>query len=360
MIIKGARDSMVPTVATTQINQERPRYFRSVVVTRRGSLDGVEIFANELRDPQPNEVRVRVFASGVHQDDVAARTGNRPFLPKLPFVPGYDVVGVVDAIGNDVKRFVVGDRVGALTVLGSHAEIVYLPEDKLVQVPATLDPADAVAMILNYLVAYQVLYRVAKVNTGDRALIIGASGGVGTAFLQLGRLAGLKLYGTASPSKFGTLSEFGAEPIDYHTQDFVDVIHRSEADGLEFVFNGMGEDYIKRGISVLKRGGMLVHYGAPRSVSAFLRLLAYFALFNLMPNGKSLRGYGTHRVNQKLLVEDWNTLFQMVEDGRIKPVIEKRFRLPDGAIDAYALLESGRVTGNIVLLAPELIDASSA
>lgn len=101
------------------------------------------------------------------------------------------------------------------------------------------------------MVAYQVLHRKAKVNAGDRVLIIGASGGVGPAFLQLGKLANLKMYGIASQSKHHILTEMGAIPIDYHTQDFVEIIKRAEPDGLDAVFDGMGRDYVKRGFSVL-------------------------------------------------------------------------------------------------------------
>jgi len=289
----------------------------------------------------------------VCQDDIAARVGNRPFLPKIPFVPGYDILGVVDAVGEGVANIAVGDRVAALTVFGGYAEYIYLDEERLVRVPTTLDPAEAVTLILNYVVAYQVLHRSTQVKAGDRVLIIGASGGVGTAFLQLGKLANLTMYGIASRGKHSTLTDLGAIPIDYHTQDFVDVIHRAESDGLDFVFNGMGEDYIERGLAVLRRGGILVHYGAPQSFSRMLFLLAKFVLFNLLPNGKAVKGYGTHRVDIRLLKEDWLALFKLLEEGKIKPTITKKFPILEAA-KANELLESGQVIGNLVLLAPEL------
>jgi NADPH:quinone reductase-like Zn-dependent oxidoreductase len=290
----------------------------------------------------------------VCQDDIAARVGNRPFLPKIPFVPGYDILGVVDAVGEGVTNVAVGDRVAALTVFGGYAEYIYLDEERLVHVPTTLDPAEAVTLILNYVVAYQVLHRSTQVKAGDRVLIIGASGGVGTAFLQLGKLANLTMYGIASRGKHSTLTELGAMPIDYHTQDFVDVIHRAEPDGLDFVFNGMGEDYIERGLAVLRRGGILVHYGAPQSFSRMLFLLAKFVLFNLLPNGKAVKGYGTHRVDIRLLKEDWLVLFNLLEEGKIKPTITKKFPILEAA-KANELLESGQVIGNLVLVTPELL-----
>jgi NADPH:quinone reductase-like Zn-dependent oxidoreductase len=290
----------------------------------------------------------------VCQDDVAARVGNRPFLPKIPFVPGYAMIGVVDAIGAGVTRFAVGDRVGALTQLGSHAEYIYWAEEKLVPVPTSLNPAEAITLVLNYLVAYQVLHRVAGVRHGDKVLIVGASGGVGTAFLQLGKLANLKMYGVASKSKHHVLAEYGATPIDYRTQDLVAVIRQAEPDGIDFVFNGMAEEYFERALAVLRRGGSLVHYGGPESFSGFLRLVAKLIWFNLLPNGKSIKGYGTHRVDQQLLAEDWSALFELLEEGQIQPIVAATFPLLEAA-KANALLESGQVTGNVVLLAPELL-----
>ncbi len=222
-------------------------------------------------------------------------------------------------------------------------------------VPTTLDPAEAATIMLNYLVAQQILHRVAKVKPGDRVLIVGASGGVGTAFLQLGKLAGLAMYGLASKSKHPSLTAYGATPIDYRTQDFVQVLRQAEPDGIDFVFNGMAGEYLERGMAVLRRGGALVHYGGPESFSSFLRLIAKLIWYNLLPNGKSIKGYGTHRVGQQPLAEDWSALFKLLEEGQIQPIVAETFPLLEAA-EANALLESGQVTGNIVLLAPELID----
>lgn len=328
--------------------------YKSVIVTRRGGPEVLQVIENDVRAPTGGEVRIRILATPVCQDDIASRIGNRPFLAKIPFVPGYTILGVVDAIGEGATSVSVGDRVAALTNFGGYAEYILLGEEQLVHVPTTLDPAEAVTLILNYVVAYQVLHRSAQVKPDDKVLIVGASGGVGTAFLQLGKLASLTMYGIASRSKHSALTELGAIPIDYHTQDFVEVIRQAEPDGLDFVFNGMGEEYLKRGLAVLRRGGTLVHYGAPQSFSRFLLFLAEFALFKLLPNGKAVKGYGTHRVDIHLLKEDWLVLFKLLEEGEIKPIITKKFPILEAA-KANELLESGQVTGNVVLLAPELL-----
>ncbi|MFN2198419.1 MAG: medium chain dehydrogenase/reductase family protein [Anaerolineales bacterium] len=328
--------------------------YQSFMVRQHGGLEMLELIEKELHLPAEGEAQVRVLAAPVCQDDVAVRVGNRPFLPKMPFYPGYAFLGIVEAVGEEVAGIAVGDRVAGLTGYGSHAEVVYWPADRLVHVPETLDPAEAVTLILNYLVAYQILQRVTKAKPGDKALIIGASGGVGTAFLQLGKLAGLKMYGLASPSKHAALDEYGAIPIDYHTQDFVQVIQQAEPEGLDYVFNGMGEEYFERSLAVLRRGGVLVHYGGPQSFAKFLLLIAKLITYNLLPNGKKIVGYGTHRLGMELFEPDWTALFELLEQGQIEPIVAARFPLLE-AREANQLLESGKVTGNVVLLAPELL-----
>jgi NADPH:quinone reductase-like Zn-dependent oxidoreductase len=193
-------------------------------------------------------------------------------------VPGYAFIGDVERIGQGVTSAVVGDRVAALTIFGAYAEYIYLDKKELIPVPDMLDPAGAATLILNYIVAYQTLHRSAKVDAGDKVLIIGASGGVGTALLDLGKLANLTMYGLASPSKHYILTQYGATPIDYHTQDFVEVIREAEPDGLDAVFDGMVWGYLDRGFSLLRRGGTWVQYGNPLSFSGLARLLGKLVL----------------------------------------------------------------------------------
>jgi NADPH2:quinone reductase len=141
------------------------------------------------------------------------REGVHPETPRLPFTPGWDLVGEVDRLGDGVSGIVPGQIVGALPIFGAYAEFVCLRQSELVPVPSGLDPAEAVSLVLNYITAYQMLHRSAKVKPGQRALIHGAAGGVGTALLQLGRLAGLEMYGTCSARGSSAVSELGGIPI---------------------------------------------------------------------------------------------------------------------------------------------------
>lgn len=335
--------------------QRRVRTYKAIVVPIRGGPDVIQIEDRPLVEPSSNQARIRVLASPLVQDDIAVRVGNRPFKAELPFTPGYSALGVVDAIGKDVTSVTVGDRVAALTAFGGHSEYLYWEADQVVQVPDSLDPAEAVVLILNYLVAYQVIHRVASARPGDKALIIGASGGVGTAFLQLGSLAGLSMIGLASPSKHFVVREHGATPIDYHRPDLTKEVLRLKPQGMDYVFNGMGEEYFGPGLRMLRRGGVLVHYGGPQSFPRFLVLVARLIANNVLPNGKTIKGYGTHRLGVELFKEDWAVLFGMLERQEIKPIIADRFPLLE-ARKANEQLEAGQVVGNLVLLAPELLE----
>lgn len=337
--------------------------YRSVVVTQRGGPQALQVVENSLRPPASGEVRIKVLATPVCAPDVQARYGHTPIPPKIPFVPGYAIIGIVDAVGEPkeragggASRVSVGDRVGALTVSGGYAEYIYLGEGDIIPVPDTLDPAAAATLILNYIVAYQTLHRSAKVEAGDRVLIIGASGGVGTALLQLGELADLHMYGIASEAKHDIVAKYGATPIDYHTQDFVEVIRQTEPAGLDAVFDGMVWGYLDRGFSLLRRRGTWVQYGNPLSFSGLLRLLGKLVVLNLRPDGRSLKLYGTttSKFGRSRYLEDWATLFRLLEEGKIEPIIMVKYPILEAA-RANQMLESGQVTGNVVLVTSELL-----
>ena len=334
--------------------------YKSVATVQRGGPETMQIIESEVVPPAENQVRVRVLASCVTMPDVQARYGDSPFKIKPPFVPGYAIIGDIDACGESVTSAAVGDRVAVLTVQGGYTEMFYLEENKIIPMPADLNPAELINLILNYLVAYQTMHRSAKVKAGETAIIIGASGGIGTAYLQLGQLAGLKIYGLASKSKHAILDAYGAVPIDYRTQDFAKVIRQAEPQGVDVVFDGIGGDYFKRGAGLLKKGGRWVSYGNPLSVSGLLRVLGQALACTLLPNGKKYIPYGTglSRFNRDPYFEDWAALCELLRERKIQPVIGARFPILEAA-QANALLESGTVIGNVVLLAPELMNAKA-
>jgi len=188
--------------------------------------------------------------------DVESRYGRSPFPPKLPYTPGYAIVGEVDVSGANVTRARLGERAAVMTVYGGYAEYVYASEKKLTPVPAALDPAEAVPLILNYIVAYRTLHRSAKVKAGDRALIIGASGGDRRGVPAIGEDDRSENVWGGFQKQARHPGDYGAILIDYRSQDFGQVIHALEPDGLDAVFDGVGGEYLARGFPLLKRGGV--------------------------------------------------------------------------------------------------------
>lgn len=333
--------------------------YYSVAAVRRGGPEVLQVVANDLRAPGAGEVRIKVLAASVCRPDVTPRTRDNLYANakryEPPFVPGYSVIGTVDAVGEGVTTAVVGDRVAVLTILGGYTEVLYWDAKWLIPVPEGIDPVAAMPLILNYVVAYQVMHRAAKVKPGESAVIVGASGGIGTALLDLGRLAGLKMIGVASASKHEAVAALGATPVGYRSRPFDAAVRALEAGGVDCVFDGVASlDTIRRGFGLLRRGGRMVSFGEPEALPP---LLARLVGYNLLPNGKSYNLYGTSKYSlgmRRTFLEDWATLFDLLAEGSIQPVIAATFPILEAGA-ANALLESGSVVGNIVLAAPELL-----
>ncbi len=185
-----------------------------IIVTHYGGPEELRVVEEECPTPKHGAVRVRVLTAGVSLPDLMMREGIHPETPPLPFTPGWDLIGVVDRLGDGIAGIEPGQTVAALPITGAYAEVVCRPPRELVPVPSGLDAAEAVSLVLNYVTASQMLHRSTKVSAGQRVLIHGAAGGVGSALLQLGRLAGLEMYGTCSSRGASAVSDLGGIPID--------------------------------------------------------------------------------------------------------------------------------------------------
>jgi NADPH2:quinone reductase len=311
---------------------------------------------------------VKVLAAGVSLPDVMMREGIHPETPKLPFTPGWDLVGEVDRLGAGVSGIEAGQIVAALPISGAYAEFVCLPQRAVVPVPSGLDPPEAVSLILNYVTAYQMMHRSVTVKPGQRVLIHGASGGVGSALLQLGRLAGLEMYGTCSSRGASAVSDLGGIPIDYQNQDFVTEIHRLTGDGVDVVFESIGGTHIWRSRKALRPGGTVVAYGLTGSLRGGrltsgrsgsrhrFRAIAIFPVYIaagwLLPGRKRVVPYSIQtlmRLRPALFREDLSALFDLLHEHKIAPLIALRLPLTE-ARRAHELLGEGGVTGKIVLV----------
>ena len=341
---------------------------KRVVITVYGGPEALQVVEEECPEPKRGEARVRVLAAGVSLPDVMMREGIHPETPRVPFTPGWDFVGVVDRVADGVQEIKPGQTVAALPITGAYAEFVCLPADELVPVPSGLDPAEAVSLILNYVTAYQMLHRSAKVKPGQSALVHGAAGGVGTALLQLGRLAGLEVYGTCSSRGAPAVCELGGIPIDYTHQDFVNEIRRLASDGVDAVFDGIGGKHIWRSRRALRAGGRVVAYGLTSSLSGRrlasgrsgerhrFRAIAVFGVYIaggwILPGRKRVVPYSIQwlkRVKPAAFRKDLATLLELLQHKKVKPLIAKRLPLTEARV-AHELLGKGGVTGKIVLM----------
>lgn len=338
-----------------------------IVVTRYGGPEVITVAEQECPVPKGGEVRVKVLAAGVSLPDVLAREGVHPETPRVPYTPGWDLVGSVEKVGEGVSGFEPGQTVAAMPISGCYAQYVCLPEGKLVRIPAGLDPAESVAVVLNYITAYQMLHRSAKMKPGQRALIHGASGGVGTALLQLGQLAGVEMFGTCSAQAAQIVKDLGATPIDYRNSDFVNEIHRLASDGVDAVFDGIGGENLWRSREALREGGRVVVYGfqsklqggrvassaaSGRHAVRESAILGWYILRNCFrPGRKSMVPYSIQwlmRLRPAWFRQDLLTLFELLERKKIKPLIAQRLPLTQ-ARHAHELLGKGGVIGKIVL-----------
>src|SRR5215831_17164037 len=268
---------------------------RVVQVERFGDPHGLRVVDAPVPSAGPGELRVRVLASSLNYTEVLIRRHLYPQTMRLrpPFVMGYDVVGVIDQIGDGVRDFQIGDRVADMTVVGSNAEYRTLRASDVTRVPAGVDAAEAAALILSWTTAYQLLHRAARVQRGQRVLVHGAAGAVGQALLVLGRMAGIELWGTARGEHAALVRELGAIPIDYQREDFT----RALPGGFDIVFDGIGEEAYRRSFAALKRGGLLCAYGytagvqAQRRMPTMLMWVARLYLWRWLLGGKRARAY---------------------------------------------------------------------
>lgn len=331
---------------------------KQVLLTQVGGPEVLEVVERDVPEPGPGEVRVKICATGVAFADVMMRRGKYPGVPKPPFTLGYDLVGEVEKLGPGVSEVAVGERVAALTQIGAHGQYISLPAGELVLVPDGVDVAEAASLPVNYTTAYQMLFRVARVQPGEKILVHGAAGGVGTAMLQLGKLHGLETYGTASAEKHELVASFGATPIDYKTEDFVERIRALTGDGVDAVFDPIGGANVARSWRTLRRGGRLVGYGLSSGLSGGNALglaattLGRIALWNALPNGKKASFYVIIRSKKKhpeWFEKDLALLLGLLAEGRIKPVVAERLPL-EGIVRAHELMENAGVRGKLILL----------
>jgi NADPH:quinone reductase-like Zn-dependent oxidoreductase len=356
---------------------------KRVVVDHFGGPEVLKVVEADDPRPGPGELRVKVLAAGVSNTDAQLRAGSYLGVPNPPFTPGYELVGVVEELGPGCSRFGVGDRIGALTVWGADAERACVPEAGAVEVPADLDPGIVLSLVFTYMTAYQLLHRAARVKTGETVLVHGAAGRVGTALLELGRAAGLRLYGTCSAGDRDAVRELGAVAIDRHADDFVARARALPGHGVDVVLDGLGGRLSLRSFRALRPGGRLVVYGHADTVTRgrkswrgwaeWYATTALVALWGLLDPRRHVTAYRIQRLrgnrHQLLPISsrsrplpvggeprdpewfraDFSALLELLRDGRIHPVVAERLPLTE-ARRAHEMLASTASKGKLVLV----------
>jgi NADPH:quinone reductase-like Zn-dependent oxidoreductase len=315
-------------------------------------------------DPGPGEVRIKVLAAGTGFTDTMIRRGRYPdFKGPLPFTPGYEIVGVVEKTGPGVEAPREGELVADLCVVGGYAQYAIRPARYLVPVPHGIDLAQAVCIPLAYLTAFQMLTRCRNLPSGATILVIGASGTVGTALLDLARHLGLKAIGTCSAANLPVIERSGATAVDYRAGDFVTSVRQLTPGGagVDIAFDAIGGAHFGRSFACLATGGLLVGYGSQtmavgrESLIAagfgLARLKMWNALSPLFRHRRALFYSITARrtSHPDQFKADMATLFQLLRAGAIQPVVIERLPLA-AASEVHARIDRGGLGGKIVLL----------
>jgi NADPH:quinone reductase-like Zn-dependent oxidoreductase len=335
---------------------------RQMVITQYG---GPAVFrAVDAATPAPGdgEVRIAVRAAGVNFADVLARIGLYPDAPKPPVVVGYEVAGVVDAIGSGVTRVHLGDRVVALTRFGGYSTDVIVPSEFVFRLPDEVSDAEGAALPVNYLTAVIALYKLANVAAGETVLIHGAGGGVGIAAMQLARLRRTTIIATASASKHEALNAYGADHvIDYRTADVGREVRRITANrGVDVILDPIGGRSFATSYALLAPLGRLIVYGVSavtrgekrswlHAARTMLQMPAFRPL-SLMNNNRGVFGLNLGHLwsERRQLAASMQMLLEEVSGGRLNPVVAKTFPL-DQVADAHRFLQSRSNIGKVVL-----------
>jgi NADPH2:quinone reductase len=374
MTVSASEETAAPAVGR--------KTMKRVVVEHFGGPEVLRVVEDDVPTPGPGEVRVRVLAAGVSFTDAQLRAGTYLGVPKPPFTPGYELVGVVEELGPGCSRLRVGDHVGALTVWGADAELVCVPEVNAVEVPEDLDPAEVVSLVFTYMTAYQLLHRTAGAKRGEAVLVHGAAGRVGTAVLELGAAAGLRMYGTCSAPDRAAVERLRAVAIDYRNEDYLARVRGLPGKGVDVVLDGMGGRMSLRSFRALRPGGRLVVYGHYSTLSnghknrrawmEWYAATATVALWGLLSPGRRVSAYRIQKLRERhqwlpvsgrrrplpvgggprdpeWFREDFGALLGLLRDGAIHAVVAERLPLAD-ARRAHELLQSSAAKGKLVLV----------
>lgn len=335
--------------------------WQHIVINAYGGPEQMQLVTEDaLPEPGPGQIRVKVMAAGTGFTDTIIRQGQYVDIKdKPPLTLGYDWFGTVDKLGAGVSGLREGQLVGDMPGIGGYTQYLCVDAKKVVPAPDGVDPAEAVCMLLSYTTAYQMLTRIRPIPAGSKCLVHAAGGAVGSALLELGKVMGLEMYGTASKGKKALVESFGAKHIDYRNEDFVERTLAYSGGGVDVVFDTLGGKSWARSYRCLKKGGILIGFGAMQittgeesAMSVMWGFAKLLLLWKLLPDGKQSTFYNIFNRRKKFpeeFKEDAMTLFQWLKEGKLHPAVAERVPLAKAA-EVHRRIDNAEVVGKIVLI----------
>jgi NADPH:quinone reductase-like Zn-dependent oxidoreductase len=330
---------------------------KAIHIMRAGGPDVLELRDVPSPRPGPGGVLIRVRAAGINFADLVMRMGRYVGAPPFPFVPGYEVAGEVEEAGSGVTTLKKGDRVVASVRFGGYAEQVVTPATHALPLPAGATFEEAAALPVNYLTAYHALYVLGNLRPGAGVLAHQAAGGVGLAVLQLAKLRGATVYGTASPSKHAFLKARGLDhAIDYRSEDFeARVKALTGGKGVQLVLDPVGGVSFRKSYRCLAPAGTLVCYGASAASEGKLKALwtylssGVFSPLQFMLGNKGIVGFHLGILDDaELLGGEMRELAALWSAGKIRPHVDRAFPAEQAA-QAHQYIHDRKNVGKVVL-----------
>ncbi len=339
---------------------------RQIWIKKHGDPTVLQIQNASEPIPRIGEVRIRVQVCGVTFAELLARMGLFSDTPIPPFIPGFEVVGVVDQVGQGVPDIKEGDAVFAITRHGGYSSVVCVPHMQVFKRLEWMPPGDAAAISLHYLMAYMMLVVMGSVRPGDKVLIHGASGGVGLAALDICRIIGAETYGTSSPGKHDFLLSHGLHyAIDYRNHDYEKVLNNMTGGrGVQLILDPFGGKFWPKNYRLLAPAGRLVHYGMAdmvtgqkRSLIAVLRtliMMPFYTPMKLMRDNKAVIGVGVEQLWTNFnIARPWmKQIVTWYDEALFRPQIAQSFAFEKVA-EAHQYLHERKNIGKVLLTVDE-------
>lgn len=336
---------------------------KQIWITKAGAPDVLAIRETPNPIPRTGEVRIKVEAAGINFADILGRMGIYPDAPRGPYVPGYEVAGVVTTVGQGVMGLQEGDEVIALTRFGGYSDVICVPYKQVFKRLAWMSVNDGAAIPVNYLTAYMMLVVMGSVRQGNRVLIHGAAGGVGLAALDICRILGAETFGTASPGKHEFVLERGLHhAIDYRNYDYEREVLKLTGDkGVDVILDPLGGVHWSKNYRLLRASGRVIHFGASsmatgkkRSLFSLVRMLTtlpFYSPVRLMNDNKAVMGVNIgHLWDDIGLVRPWmEQLIAWYDEALFRPHIDQTFTF-EQAGEAHHYIQDRKNVGKILLV----------